>query len=65
MPTTTFHRVAPARRRLLSTLRGKRGAIDLASIMVGVLVIGIISGIVGAAVFALIPWSQDEKAKGD
>jgi type II secretory pathway pseudopilin PulG len=39
------------------------GAIDLASIMVGVLVIGIIAGVIAATVFAVIPWSQDNAAK--
>jgi hypothetical protein len=45
-------------------LRSPAGAIDLASIMVGVLVIGIIGGVIAVAVFAVIPWSQDEAAKG-
>lgn len=40
-----------------------QGAIDLASIMVGVLVIGIIGGVIAATVFAVIPWSQDQAAQ--
>lgn len=44
-------------------LRDAGGAIDLASIMVGVLVIGIIGGVISATVFAVIPWSQDQAAK--
>lgn len=39
------------------------GAIDLASIMVGIIVIGLIGGIIAATVFAIIPWSQDNAAK--
>lgn len=39
------------------------GAIDLASIMVGVLVIGLIGGVIAATVFAVIPWAQDAAAK--
>lgn len=39
------------------------GAIDLASIMVGIIVIGIIGGIIAATIFAVIPWSQDNGAK--
>lgn len=39
------------------------GAIDLASIMVGVIVIGLIGGVVAATVFTVIPWSQDNAAK--
>jgi hypothetical protein len=53
------------RKTLLAVLRGQNGAIDLASIMVGVLVIGIIGGVIAATVFAVVPWSQDEAAKGD
>ena len=41
------------------------GAIDLASIMVGVLVMGILGAVIAAAVFAVIPWSQNEAAKGN
>lgn len=40
-----------------------RAAIDLASIMVGVIIIGVIAGALAATVFAVIPWSQDEAAK--
>lgn len=48
---------------LTKTLADARGAIDLASIMVGVLVIGIIGAVIAATVFAVVPWSQDEAAK--
>jgi surface protein len=41
------------------------GAIDLASIMVGVIVLGIIGGVVAATVFSVIPWSQDNAAKAE
>lgn len=53
------------RRPLLSRLAGTRGAIDLASIMVGVLVIGIIAGVIFASLFTVIPWAQDSAAKGE
>lgn len=43
--------------------RNEEGAIDLASIMVGIIVIGIIGGVIAATVFAIIPWSQDNAAK--
>lgn len=62
---TAFHS-APKRRRhktAAAVLRNAAGAIDLASIMVGVLVIGIIGGVISATVFAVIPWSQNEAAK--
>ena len=41
----------------------ENGAIDLASIMVGIIVIGLIGGVIAATVFAVIPWSQDNAAK--
>lgn len=40
-----------------------RAAIDLASIMVGVIIIGIIGGVISATVFAVIPWTQDKTAR--
>jgi type II secretory pathway pseudopilin PulG len=43
--------------------RNEDGAIDLASIMVGVIVIGLIGGVIAATVFAVIPWAQDSAAK--
>ena len=49
---------------ILAVLRSERGALDLASIMVGVLVIGIVGGVIAATVFAVIPWSQDRAAQG-
>lgn len=44
-------------------IRNETGAIDLASIMVGVLVVGLIGGVIAATVFAVIPWAQDNAAK--
>ena len=44
--------------------KNEEGAIDLASIMVGIIVIGIIGGVIAATVFAVIPWAQDNAAKG-
>jgi type II secretory pathway pseudopilin PulG len=49
--------------RLTSVLKSSRAAIDLASIMVGVIIIGLIGGVIAATVFAVIPWSQDKAAK--
>jgi type II secretory pathway pseudopilin PulG len=42
-----------------------RGVIDLASIMVGVLIVSIVSAVLLATVFVLIPWAQDEAAQND
>ena len=43
--------------------RNEAGAIDLASIMVGVITLGLIGGVVATTVFAVIPWVQDRAAK--
>jgi hypothetical protein len=48
---------------ILTKLRNEKGALDLGSIMVGVVVLGILSAIVSATIFAVIPWSQDGAAK--
>lgn len=49
----------------LATLRGNEGVIDLASILVGVVVIGIVGAGVLATVTTIIPFAQDEAAKSD
>jgi alpha-tubulin suppressor-like RCC1 family protein len=49
--------------KLYPVLKSSRAAIDLASIMVGVIIIGLIGGVIAATVFAVIPWSQDKAAK--
>lgn len=41
----------------------EEGAIDLASIMVGIIVIGLIGGVIASTVFVVIPWTQDNAAK--
>lgn len=41
----------------------EKGAIDLASIMAGIIVIGLVGGVIAATVFAVIPWAQDKAAK--
>jgi hypothetical protein len=49
--------------RIHYALKSSRAAIDLASIMVGIIVIGLIGGVIAATVFAVIPWAQDNAAK--
>ena len=43
--------------------KNEHGAVDLGSIMVGVIVIGLIGGVIAATVFAVIPWVQDRAAQ--
>jgi preprotein translocase subunit YajC len=50
---------------LKKKLTDATGVIDLASIMVGVIVIGVLSSVIVATVFILIPWSQNETAKNN
>jgi len=45
------------------TSKNQGVGIDLASIMVGVLVIGIIGGVISATTFAVIPWAQDASTR--
>jgi hypothetical protein len=49
--------------KIKEAFRNEEGAIDLASIMVGIIVIGLIGGVIAATVFAVIPWAQDNAAK--
>lgn len=46
-----------------SVYKSSKGAIDLASIMVGIIIIGLVGGVIAATVFAVIPWAQDNVAK--
>jgi type II secretory pathway pseudopilin PulG len=50
-------------RKIHQVMTSSRAAIDLASIMVGIIIIGLIGGVIAATVFAVIPWSQDKAAK--
>ena len=63
----TFTQKINAKRKQLtiskSLFQNEEGAIDLASIMVGIIVIGLIGGVIAATVFAVIPWTQDNAAK--
>ena len=43
--------------------KNEEGGVDLASIMTGIIVIGLIGGVIAATVFAVIPWAQDNAAK--
>ena len=56
----------PTRLQTMKTrkwIMNEQGVIDLASVMVGIIVIGMIGGVIAATIFAVIPWSQDQKAK--
>ena len=49
--------------KLRTAFYNEEGAVDLGSIMVGIIVIGLIGGVIAATVFAVIPWAQDNAAK--
>ena len=66
MSFITIGRRFPARKlKLRNLFRNEKGAVDLASIMVGVIVLGIVGGIIAASVFVVIPWSQDQAASNN
>lgn len=48
---------------IINALKSVKGAVDMASIMVGVIVLGILGAGTAATVFGVIPWSQDHSAK--
>ena len=64
-----FNAIARVRKKTMThynlkdSFRNEDGAIDLASIMVGIMVIGLIGGVIAATTFSVIPWSQDNAAK--
>tara|TARA_B100000378_G_scaffold107218_1_gene85743 strand:+ start:3353 stop:3904 length:552 start_codon:yes stop_codon:yes gene_type:complete len=45
---------------LLPVSNSSKAALDLPSIMVGVVVTGIVGGVIGATVLAVIPWAQQQ-----
>jgi len=53
----------PMYKSFVNVLKSSKAAVDLASIMVGIIVIGLIGAVVAATVFAIIPWAQDNAAK--
>ena len=48
---------------MFKTLKSSKAAIDLASIMVGVVILSVISGVIAATIFLVIPWAQENAAK--
>lgn len=60
-----MHTNQPPRTRLRRILQSTRGAFDLPSILVGVVVVGVLTAGVLAAIFAAIPFSQDKAAQQD
>ena len=56
-------KVKAAKGNLSEAFKNEDGAIDLASIMVGIIVIGMIGGVIAATVFTVIPWAQDNAAQ--
>ena len=63
MSFITTAKAKAAKGNVKEAFKNEEGAIDLASIMVGIIVIGLIGGVIAATVFAVIPWAQDNAAK--
>lgn len=55
----------PSKDRPLAQFRNESGAFDLPSILVGVVVVGILTAGVLAAIFGVIPFAQDKGAQQD
>ena len=49
--------------QIRQSFKNEKAAVDLASIIVGVIVIGLIGSVVAATVFAVIPWAQNNASK--
>jgi type II secretory pathway pseudopilin PulG len=47
-----------------NTLASESGAVDLGSVMVGVMVIGFVMAVLATTLFAVVPWSHDRAAQG-
>ena len=52
-------------KRHYGALASIRGAIDLVSVLVGAVIIGLVSSIIVAATMVVIPWSQDAAAQSN
>jgi len=63
MSVVSKAKIKAAQGNVKEAFTNEQGAIDLASIMVGIIVIGLIGGVIAATVFAVIPWAQDNAAK--
>ncbi|WP_285117336.1 hypothetical protein [Leifsonia sp. fls2-241-R2A-40a] len=67
MHTIISSRVRSAIARLRSErstlFTAESGVVDLASIMVGILVIGIIAGVIAATIVGVVPWAQQQAAQ--
>ncbi|MET4143756.1 hypothetical protein [Arthrobacter sp. UYCo732] len=62
---TEIHRQGMGARAFWKTVRSQAGAFDLPSIITGVVVVGILAAGVLAAIFGVIPFSQDKAAQQD
>lgn len=52
-----------SKRRTKGSFLNEEGAVDISSIMVAIVVLGLIAGLIASTVFVVIPWAQDEAAK--
>lgn len=52
-------------RRLSQRLRSARGALDLASVMVGAIVVAVLGSVIAAGVLVAVPWAGEKAAQED
>jgi len=48
---------------MMNLFKSSKGAVDLPSIIVGIIVVGVLAGITSVTVLGIIPWAQDNSAK--
>jgi type II secretory pathway pseudopilin PulG len=58
-------RTVRSRAGLLGALHSQTGVVDLASVMVGVLVMGVMAGVTLSGVLVAVPYAQDQAAQSD
>lgn len=51
--------------KMKKALKGEKGMLDLASVITGVIITGILGSVVAASFIFIIPWFQDKAAQDD
>jgi type II secretory pathway pseudopilin PulG len=48
---------------MMNLFKSSKGAVDLPSIIVGIIVVGVLAGITSVTVLGIIPWAQNNSAR--
>lgn len=52
-----------SKRRTKGSFLNEEGAVDVSSIMIAIVALGLIAGVIASTVFVVVPWAQDNAAK--